>query len=316
MKPDGFDLGNSPSEYAAGPPLGETLVLATTNGTRAIVAAAPDADAVLIGSLSNLTACAAAAARLARDGERDMLIQCAGVEGEFALDDAYTAGRFVAELRVWLAEWGRATPRGGGGDGCGLPVVGRRARGLDERGKAARRGTRRGPAGLRAREHGRRRAPRRGRRHRRRAHNPLSSRMWKAAWKLAPGTDFPASDHPPGGRQFRRHTDAVEATARGVFQWFAGCLTAKSRGRTKTVLGARVGAGPRGPVRGRGCHGLVRRDLCDDAGRRRLFIVRADPRRTLKRVRRRGLLGSARRAAQRAVGTMGNLRPRGRRRTR
>jgi 2-phosphosulfolactate phosphatase len=105
VKPEGFDLGNSPSEYADGPALGETLVLATTNGTRAIVSAATDADAVLVGSLANLTACAAAAARLARDGDRDVLVQCAGVEGEFALDDAYVAGRFVAELRVWLAEW-------------------------------------------------------------------------------------------------------------------------------------------------------------------------------------------------------------------
>jgi phosphosulfolactate phosphohydrolase-like enzyme len=58
-------------EYGEGPPLGETLVLATTNGTRAIVAAAADAEAVLIGSLANLTACAAQAARIARDGERD-----------------------------------------------------------------------------------------------------------------------------------------------------------------------------------------------------------------------------------------------------
>ena len=105
VKPDGFDLGNSPAEYAEGPALGETLVLATTNGTRAIVSAAADADAVLVGSLANLTACAAAAARLARDGEQDVLVQCAGVEGAFALDDAYVAGRFVAELRVWLAEW-------------------------------------------------------------------------------------------------------------------------------------------------------------------------------------------------------------------
>jgi 2-phosphosulfolactate phosphatase len=104
VKPEGFDLGNSPSEYA-GPPLGETLILATTNGTRAIVGAAADAEAVLIGSLANLTACAAAAARIARDGERDVLVQCAGVEGAFALDDAYVAGRFVGELRVWLAEW-------------------------------------------------------------------------------------------------------------------------------------------------------------------------------------------------------------------
>jgi 2-phosphosulfolactate phosphatase len=106
VKPDGFDLGNSPGDYADGPALGETLVLATTNGTRAIVAAAADADAVLVGSLANLTACAAAAARLARDGDREVLVQCAGVEGAFALDDAYAAGRFVSELRVWLAEWG------------------------------------------------------------------------------------------------------------------------------------------------------------------------------------------------------------------
>jgi 2-phosphosulfolactate phosphatase len=107
VKPEGFDLGNSPGEYAEGPALGETLVLATTNGTRAIVAAAAEADAVLVGSLANLTACAAAAARLARSGERDILVQCAGVEGDFALDDAYVAGRFVSELRVWLAEWAR-----------------------------------------------------------------------------------------------------------------------------------------------------------------------------------------------------------------
>ena len=34
----GFDLGNSPREYVE--PIGETLILSTTNGTRAIVAAA------------------------------------------------------------------------------------------------------------------------------------------------------------------------------------------------------------------------------------------------------------------------------------
>ena len=41
VKPEGFDLGNSPSEYGEGPPLGETLVLATTNGTRAISGSVP-----------------------------------------------------------------------------------------------------------------------------------------------------------------------------------------------------------------------------------------------------------------------------------
>jgi len=105
VRPEGFDFGNSPREFAEGDPNGSTLVLTTTNGTRAIVAAAARADTVLVGSLANLTACAATAARTARQAKGDVLVQCAGVVGQFAIDDAYTAGRFVAELRVWLAEW-------------------------------------------------------------------------------------------------------------------------------------------------------------------------------------------------------------------
>jgi 2-phosphosulfolactate phosphatase len=105
VRPEGFDFGNSPREFADGGPRGSTLVLTTTNGTRAVVAAAGRAETVLVGSLANLTACAAAAARTARKAKGDVFIQCAGVAGEFAIDDAYTAGRFVAELRVWLAEW-------------------------------------------------------------------------------------------------------------------------------------------------------------------------------------------------------------------
>jgi|1186.fasta_scaffold399603_1 2-phosphosulfolactate phosphatase len=103
VKPEGFDLGNSPSEFA-GTPLGPTLVLTTTNGTRAIVAAADHADAIVIGSLLNLVSCAAHVARAARAAQGDVLVQCAGVRGGFTMDDAYTAGRFVAELGVWLPE--------------------------------------------------------------------------------------------------------------------------------------------------------------------------------------------------------------------
>ena len=81
-------------------------MITTTNGTRAIVTAAAHAETVVIGSLANLTSCAArgrAEARARRSG--DVLVQCAGVQGEFTMDDAYTAGRFVQELAVWLAEW-------------------------------------------------------------------------------------------------------------------------------------------------------------------------------------------------------------------
>jgi 2-phosphosulfolactate phosphatase len=104
VKPEGFDLGNSPREFE-GPALGTTLIITTTNGTRAIITAAAHAETVAMGSLANLTSCAARVGRAAREAGGDVLVQCAGVEGEFTMDDAYTAGRYVFELAVWLAEW-------------------------------------------------------------------------------------------------------------------------------------------------------------------------------------------------------------------
>ncbi|HSJ94954.1 MAG TPA: 2-phosphosulfolactate phosphatase, partial [Gaiellaceae bacterium] len=50
----GFDRGNSPSEFATGG--GETVILTTTNGTRALVAAAARCERVYAASLLNLDA--------------------------------------------------------------------------------------------------------------------------------------------------------------------------------------------------------------------------------------------------------------------
>jgi 2-phosphosulfolactate phosphatase len=88
----GFDLGNSPAEYLE--PAGTTLVLSTTNGTRAVVAAAARCERVLVASLLNLSAVVSAI----RSAGEDALVVCAGVRGTLALDDAYVAGRIVAEL--------------------------------------------------------------------------------------------------------------------------------------------------------------------------------------------------------------------------
>ena len=88
----GFDLGNSPRDFLE--PRGETLILTTTNGTRAVISVAARCDAVLLGSLLNLDAVAAAA----RAGGEDVTVVCAGVGGERALDDAYCAGRIVELL--------------------------------------------------------------------------------------------------------------------------------------------------------------------------------------------------------------------------
>ncbi len=90
---EGFDFGNSPREIA-GAPAAETLILSTTNGTRLLVAAAERFEQVLVGSLLNLSAVAAAA----RATGKDVAVLCAGVLGELALDDAYCAGRIVTAL--------------------------------------------------------------------------------------------------------------------------------------------------------------------------------------------------------------------------
>src|ERR671910_1876556 len=56
---EGFDVGASPREFLEA--RAETLILSTTNGTRTIVTASERCDQVLIGSLLNLAAVAAAA---------------------------------------------------------------------------------------------------------------------------------------------------------------------------------------------------------------------------------------------------------------
>jgi 2-phosphosulfolactate phosphatase len=90
----GFDLGNSPREYLD--PLGATVILSTTNGTRAVVAAAQRCDRVLIASLLNL----ASVVEAAREAGDDVVVVCAGVQGTMNLDDTFVAGRIV-ELLGW-----------------------------------------------------------------------------------------------------------------------------------------------------------------------------------------------------------------------
>jgi 2-phosphosulfolactate phosphatase len=87
---EGFDVGASPREFLDA--RAETLILSTTNGTRAILAATARADEVLLGSLLNLSTVVAAVRG------RDVAILCAGFKGAFALDDAYCAGRIVQLL--------------------------------------------------------------------------------------------------------------------------------------------------------------------------------------------------------------------------
>ena len=89
----GFDLGNSPLEMTAKTVGGKTIILATTNGTPALVAA-ESGSPVIVAAVTNFSAATEAArAALAEAGE--LHIVCSGRERQFAIEDAYVAGRYV-----------------------------------------------------------------------------------------------------------------------------------------------------------------------------------------------------------------------------
>ena len=84
---DGFDFGNSPFSYMDERIKGKSIVLTTTNGTKAITIA-KEAEGILIGSFLNLNALADF---LIEDG-KSVLIQCAGWKNRFNLEDTLFAG--------------------------------------------------------------------------------------------------------------------------------------------------------------------------------------------------------------------------------
>lgn len=91
----GFQLGNSPREMTADVVKGHIVALATTNGTRALLAVTTAAHVhpVCIGNFS----LAAQRARELFEAGGDLLVVCAGRDGAFGLDDAYVAGRLLRE---------------------------------------------------------------------------------------------------------------------------------------------------------------------------------------------------------------------------
>lgn len=93
VPPPGFDQGNSPREAMS--LRGVELVLATTNGAPAIVAAAVHAGDVLIASLLNLDA---VVGELRAISGLELQIVCAGTDGAPSLEDSYLAGRICASL--------------------------------------------------------------------------------------------------------------------------------------------------------------------------------------------------------------------------
>jgi 2-phosphosulfolactate phosphatase len=84
----GFDLGNSPREFTAATVQGKTIIMTTTNGTRALRACAR-AKQMLAASFLNLEATAMV---FAREEPRDLLLVCSGTYEQAAYEDALAAG--------------------------------------------------------------------------------------------------------------------------------------------------------------------------------------------------------------------------------
>jgi 2-phosphosulfolactate phosphatase len=118
VKYEGFDMGNSPFEFMSDLAKGRSVVMTTTNGTKAIrMAQAGGAAAVVAGAFLNLEA---VADWIRRQGT-DVVLVCAGWKGKFSLEDTLFAGALAQALRgthghacdaTLAAEWLYAKHRG------------------------------------------------------------------------------------------------------------------------------------------------------------------------------------------------------------
>lgn len=104
----GFDLGNSPLEYTAERVAGKTVVITTTNGTRALERCR-HADRVYLGAFCNL---GTIVQRLLGVPRVDLL--CAGTDGLTTAEDVLFAGTICLRLSAAARRHGQAWQLGDG----------------------------------------------------------------------------------------------------------------------------------------------------------------------------------------------------------
>lgn len=93
-KIEGFALGNSPREYDEDTVKGKSIILYTTNGSKAIVRA-KFSDNLFICSFGNLNALAEHLANI----NKDIVIVCSGANGMFCIEDTVCAGKLISEMQ-------------------------------------------------------------------------------------------------------------------------------------------------------------------------------------------------------------------------
>ncbi len=91
---DGFDLGNSPQDYTKGLVHRKSIILFTTNGSKAIVKA-KYSNKLLVASFNNLSAIAESLIDLGSDVE----IVAAGSNGMFCIEDTICSGALIQTMK-------------------------------------------------------------------------------------------------------------------------------------------------------------------------------------------------------------------------
>lgn len=92
VKIEGFDLGNSPLEFDRARVKGKTIIMTTSNGTKALNACR-EAAKMHIGAFLNTRAVAEKI-----KNEKEVILVCSGTAGQFSLDDALCAAMIMEEL--------------------------------------------------------------------------------------------------------------------------------------------------------------------------------------------------------------------------
>lgn len=94
MVVEGFEFGNSPFSYTEDQVKGKTIVLTTTNGTKALKDSI-QASEIIIGSFLNLSA----VCNWLQNQSKDIILLCAGWKNNFCLEDTLFAGAVVEKLK-------------------------------------------------------------------------------------------------------------------------------------------------------------------------------------------------------------------------
>lgn len=90
---EGYDVGNSPLQYNRARVEGKTVIMSTTNGSRAISGIKGSAVTLIAANINHLAAANEAAAL-----GNNVLIVCSGTNGETSADDIVSAGAIVSDL--------------------------------------------------------------------------------------------------------------------------------------------------------------------------------------------------------------------------